>query len=124
MYQDRLETLSPGKRDGLSTDELLHITSRLSDGERIVCSTSLTSRIRLEVCLGNNLDENIFARLDVWDPQQNMRHFFFSPYEDVGEVVHRPYPIITLEDIMNVFDLGSETRWRLQGYGRQAGTSL
>jgi len=110
------------KRENLTTDEIIQITSKLAFRERLWCSVPITPVIGLEVYLNNKAEDHGYtATALVVHNRSHMRRPLFlrihhTNIQRLG-VEGRDWSngYLSVKDIVNIFELDDSIRWQILG---------
>ena len=122
MQLDDLE-----KRENLSTEEIIQVTSGLAFGELLYCSVPITPVIGLELYLNNKAeDHGYIATALVVHNRSHMRRPLFLRIHHTniqhagigGRDLASGY--LSVDDIVNIFELDDSVGWQILGvYDRE-----
>lgn len=121
-------------RRDFSTEEIVHLAVQLADGESIECGVKITPILLLVVHLDNKSEAGVSASLRVMNAEHMRRDLAFDvnrrglhSIQRAG-IGHRPVTVdsytLKLEDLVHIFDLGSNVVWHLYGHGTSQGGSM
>lgn len=118
----RLDELTPEQRENLSTEEIVQIASKLTNGDLLWCSMPVTPVIKLVVYLNSNAEEHgwIATALEVQSRPHMRRSLYFRTHHvhiqrvriegrDDGNAC------LSVNDIMNIFELDGSVKWEILG---------
>lgn len=124
----------------LTIEQLIEIASHMSDAEDIQFSTTITPFMELEVSTDNNPHESVSATLNI--AEVDGLHACIPVTAEYGGLVETEtgkaisiseIPIgvsltgafkevvLSMHDIVKLFRLGPETRWKVTGHGSFTG---
>jgi hypothetical protein len=117
MQLDDLE-----KRERLSTEEIIQITSKLAFGELLHCRVPITPAIKLEVYLNNKAEDRgyVATALVVQNRSYMRRPLFLRIHHTniqraVIEGRDGGDACLSVKDIVNIFELDDSVRWQILG---------
>ena len=118
-----------GDRSDFTTEEIIQIASQLCDGESIDCGVKITPVVLLSVHLDNKNSAKVSVNFRVMNPKHMRRDLVLDVNHHSLQYHHslqragiggQPYgilPNLTVEDVVNIFDLGGSFVWHIHGHG-------
>ncbi len=118
----RLDELTPAQRENLSTEEIIQVASALAGGERISCSVDISPVMQLTVYLDNKAEDDgsMNTMLQVYNPGHMKSRLIFPLNQSslqMAQIAGRDPSHYALSpgDIITIFGLGPDVRWRVSG---------
>ena len=120
-----------GDRSHFTTEEIIQIASQLADGESIDCGVKITPVVLLSVHLDNKNSANVPVNFRVMNPKHmrcdlvldvNYHSIRYHSSIQRARIGGRPRGTLpklnlTVEDVINIFDLGDSVVWYIHGHG-------
>jgi len=112
------------KKENLSTEEIVQITSKMAFGNLLHCEVPITSVIKLQVYLNNKAEDHgyIATALVVQNRLHMKRALYFRTHHVhiqhvsiEGRSRHDGNACLSVNDIVNIFELDNSVRWRILG---------
>ena len=118
VYLVQLDDLE--KRENLTTEEIIQVTSKLAFRELLLCSVPITSVMRLQVYLNNKAeDRGWIATALIIHNRSHMRKPLYLRIHHTN-IQHagirgsdRMSGYLSVDDIVNIFELDDSVRWQI-----------